>query len=315
MIPDLGDLLLVGDEAQIRSELTQIGKLNHPRISIVHAPEVVRMDEPPMAAIRGKKHSSISVAVDLVKQGKASAVLSAGNTGATMMAASLRLRNLPGIERAAIATIMPSRRGRFILLDAGANVDAKPLHLLHFAIMGDIYSRQILGCTRPRVGLLNNGVETEKGNELTKQAFKLLQEHSAFHFIGNVEGHDLFEGRVDVVVCDGFVGNVVLKCAEGLAKALGHILKDNLKKSPMRVLGGMLAYGALSELKQIGDYSEYGGAPFLGVNGVVFKSHGGSNAKAVRNGLRVAHEFITHDVNSKIVHEVSALKSGTPAGA
>ena len=309
LFPGLSPLLLVGDETQVLAELAHAGKARHPKITVVHAPEVVRMDEAPTAAVRGKKQSSITVAVDLVKQGRAAAVLSAGNTGATLMVSTVKLRTLPGIERAAIATILPSRRGRFILLDAGANVDSKAEHLLHFAIMGDIYSREILGHAKPRVGLVSNGTEPEKGNDLTRNAYQLLQQTPNLNFVGNVEGNDLFEGRVDVAVCDGFVGNVILKCAEGLAKALGHILKENLKKSPVRALGGVLAYGALSELRQIGDYSEYGGAPFLGVNGAVFKCHGGSNAKAIRNGLRVAQEFLDHGVNERIVKRVQALGS------
>jgi glycerol-3-phosphate acyltransferase PlsX len=306
-VAGLGPVTLVGDEAAIRRELALIGKADHPLLGIVHAPEVVGMDEPPSAAIRAKKRSSITVAMELVKQGQAAAVVSAGNTGATLMAATVKLRTLPGIERAAIATLLPHRRGRFVMLDSGANSEAKPEHLVHFAVMGDIYARHILGIAKPRVGLLSNGTEDEKGNELTKAAFGLLRQVPTLEFVGNVEGNCLFEGKVDVVVCDGFTGNVVLKTAEGLAKLLSRLLKEKLKKNPLRLMGGMLAYGALRELRQIGDYTEYGGAPFLGVNGVVFKCHGGSNAKAVRNAIRVAHEFVSRDINNQIVRSVQAL--------
>ncbi|MFA5204197.1 MAG: phosphate acyltransferase PlsX [Lentisphaeria bacterium] len=308
LLPDAGPLLLVGDEAQVRAELTRLGKAGDPRLSVVHADAVMEMDDPATAALRGKAKASITVAVDLVKKGLASAVVSAGHTGASVAASVVKLRMLPGIDRPGIATVFPTATGRFVLLDAGANVDAKPEHLVHYAVMGDMYARHILGVDKPRVGLLSVGTENEKGNELTKAAFKLLQAVPHIQFIGNVEGHDLFEGHVDVVVCDGFVGNVVLKTSESLAKAIAHILKDKLSKTVIRKLGALLSSGAYRELKQVGDYAEYGGAPLLGVNGVVIIGHGSSSPKAMRNAIRVAREFITHDVNAKIIREIEGLR-------
>jgi len=308
LLPDAGPLLLVGDEALVRAELARLGKAADPRLSVVHADAVMEMDDPATAALRGKAKASITVAVDLVKRGQASAVVSAGHTGASVAASVVKLRMLPGIDRPGIATVFPTATGRFVLLDAGANVDAKPEHLVHYAVMGDMYARHILGVDKPRVGLLSVGTENEKGNELTKAAFKLLQAVPHIQFIGNVEGHDLFEGHVDVVVCDGFVGNVVLKTSESLAKAIAHILKDKLGKTVIRKLGALLSSGAYRELKQVGDYAEYGGAPLLGVNGVVIIGHGSSSPKAMRNAIRVAREFITHDVNAKIIREIEGLR-------
>ena len=307
MLPGIADLILVGDESQIQAELKRIGKFEDARLAIVHAPEVVHMDESATAALRQKKNSSISVAATLVKDGKAAALVSAGHTGAAVAAAVVKLRMLPGVERPGIAAVFPTPKGRFVLLDAGANVNAKPEHLVHYAVMGDAYAANILGIKQPRVGLLSVGTEDEKGNELSKTVFRILDRLPDMHFIGNVEGNDLFEGVVDVVVCDGFVGNVVLKCCESLAKALSHILKEKLMRNPLRMTGAFLARGAFDEVRQIGDYAEYGGAPLLGVNGVVIIGHGSSSPKAVRNAIRVASEFVDHKVNERIVGGVQAL--------
>jgi glycerol-3-phosphate acyltransferase PlsX len=256
---------------------------------------------------RSKRKSSINVAVDLVKAGTADAVVSAGNTGAAVASTVLKLRTLPGIERPGISTIFPTPSGHFVLLDAGSTVDCKPMHLVHYAIMGDVYQRHILGTENPRIGLLNVGDESVKGNDLTKQTFKLLSNLKQLNFIGNVEGHDLFTGDVDVVVCDGFVGNVVLKTCESLAGMLGDFLKNSLKKTWVRKFGYLLSRGAYQELRNLADHAEWGGAPLLGVNGVCIIGHGSSSPKAVRNAIRVAGEFVQHQVNTHIVNRVQNL--------
>ena len=303
----IGRLLLVGDEAQIRAELGRVGRAGDDRLEVVHAPEVVRMEDPPSAALRAKKHSSITVAVEQVRRGEAQAVVSAGNTGAAVAATVVRLRTLPGIERPGIATVFPSPSGPFVLLDAGANVDSKPHHLCQFAVMGDVYARRILGFEDPRIGVLSVGTEQVKGNELTKQALKLLHDVDGLNFVGNVEGNDLFARAVDVVVCDGFVGNVVLKCSEGLARGLATILKDLLRKNPLRIAGAMLSRGAFRELKELSDSAQYGGAPLLGVDGVCIIGHGSSSPFAIQNVIRVATEFVEHQVNEHIVERLEAL--------
>jgi glycerol-3-phosphate acyltransferase PlsX len=307
----LGDrelnLLVTGIREQVESELSRIGKLGDPRLEVVHAPEVVRMDDSPAAAIRSKRKSSINVAVELVKHGRAEAVVSAGNTGAVVASTVLKLRTLPGIERPGICTTFPTPTGHFVLLDAGSTVDCKPMHLVHYAVMGDAYQRHILGIDNPRVGLLNVGDESVKGNDLTKQTFKLLDELDELNFIGNIEGHDLFTGRVDVVVCDGFVGNVVLKTCESLANMLGDFLKNSLRKTWPRKLGYLLSRNAYQELRSLADHAEWGGAPLLGVNGVCIIGHGSSCPRAVRNAIRVAAEFVQHQVNERIVDRVQHL--------
>jgi len=309
---DTCKLLLVGDPQQLEAELTRIGRLGDPRIEVVSASQVIGMDEAPASAIRAKRDSSISVAVRLAREGRAGAVVSAGNTGASVAATVLSFRMLPGIERPGIATVFPSPTGPFVLLDAGATVDCKPTQLLQYAVMGDVYARHILGYSTPRVGLLNVGGEESKGNELTKEAFGLLDALDDVNFVGNVEGNDLFEDSVDVVVCDGFVGNVVLKTSESLAKALGHILKSNLQKTPLRKAGYLLSRKAYHELKQLSDYAEYGGAPLLGVNGVCIIGHGSSSPKAIRHAIRVAGEFLLHQVNERIVKRIERLGLGKP---
>ncbi|MBN2452174.1 MAG: phosphate acyltransferase PlsX [Lentisphaeria bacterium] len=300
-------LLLVGDETQVGEELRRVGVRDDPRVSVVHAPEVVRMEDSPATAIRTKRKSSINVAVDLVKSGSAQAVFSAGNTGAMVASTVLKLRALPGVERPGIATVFPSPHGRFLLLDAGSTVDCKPVHLVQYAVMGDVYARHILGYADPRVGLLNVGDEGVKGNDLVKETYKRLSQVPGINFIGNVEGHDLFGGEVDVVVCDGFVGNVVLKTCESLAGALSKILRENLSKNWFRKAGYVLSRGAYTELRQVCDHAEFGGAPLLGINGICIIGHGSSSPKAVRNGIRVAGEFVQHQVNRHIVERIKAL--------
>lgn len=308
-------LLLVGVNAAIHAELRRVGRADDPRIEVVHASEVVQMGEPAVVALRGKRHSSITVAVDLVREGRADAVVSAGHTGAAVAATVVRLRTLPGIERPGIATVFPSPSGPFVLLDAGANVDAKPEHLVNYALMGDVYARHILRFENPRVGLLSVGTEDAKGNDLTKQVFKQLSVLSDIDFVGNVEGNDLFAGSVDVVVCDGFVGNVVLKCSEGLARAFGHFLKALLQKSPVRKAGALLSKNAFKEFKALCDADQYGGAPLLGVNGICIIGHGSSSPVAICNALRVAAESVEHRLNERIVQRLDMLNNAhrTPA--
>jgi len=283
------DILLVGREADLRRELGQYPAGSH--MEIVDAPEVVEMGEHPALAIRQKRNSSISVATRLCKDGKAAAVVSAGNTGAQMAAALFSLGRLPGIDRPAIATILPTLAGGTLVLDSGANADCKPQHLLQFAMMGGIYSHRVLGVSSPRVGLLNIGAEETKGNELVVEAYQLLRQ-SSLNFVGNVEGREILEGPADVIVCDGFVGNVLLKFAEGLGSALLGMLKENLQQSLRTKIGAALAIPAFQAVKKAMDYAEYGGAPLLGVNGVSIICHGSSKAKAIKNAISVAQRCV-----------------------
>ena len=295
-------LYLVGDEDAIGRDYEAFKDIPD-KIEIRHASEVVGMEEAPAVAIRRKKDSSIGRAVDLVKNGEADAVFSAGNTGAAVAATTLKLRTLEGVERPAIALAMPSPTKPFVLVDAGGNTDCSPKMLQQFAIMGSVYCRVLLGVEQPVVGLLSIGGEDTKGNDVTKETFQLL-EKSALKFHGNVEGHDLFEGLVDVVVCDGFVGNVVLKTCESVAHAMKLWLKEEFTKNVVRLAGALLLRGALASIKKRSDPSMYGGAPLLGANGVCIIGHGVSNARAVLNGIRVAAEFVDHKINDEIVEKI-----------
>ncbi len=301
---DAYHLFLVGDQDKIAAGLKAIGKDGHQQIEIVHAPDIVEMGDHPVSSVRSKPHSSINVAVDLVKKKTALGIFSAGNTGAAVGSAYLKWHMLPGLERPCIATVIPHESGSFVLLDSGATVDCSPQNLAQFAVMGDIYSRTVLGRKSPRVGLLCNGTEIGKGNHLTVEAFKLLRDVESLNFIGNVEGHDLFAGHVDVVVCDGFVGNVVLKSCEQMAKSMGLMLKQQLMKRMLWKLGALFSKGAFQEFKKSLDPSEVGGAPLLGVNGFCVIGHGNSNPKAVRNGIRAVGELIKHNVNEVIVDQM-----------
>jgi len=300
-------LLLVGDREKVEAELARLNRLADPRLEVIHASEVVHMDESASVALRSKKGSSINVAVDLVKAGRAQAVVSAGHTGATVASAVVKLRPLPTVGRPGIGAVFPSRTGHFVLLDAGSTIDCKPIHLVHYAVMGDTYEQHILGKRNPRIGLLNIGGEHSKGNDLTKEAFKLLSGIKELNFIGNVEGHDLFGGNVDVVICDGFVGNIVLKTCESLAGALGSMLKESICKSAIRKLGYLFIRNAFKEVRQKIDHVEYGGAPLLGVNGVCIIAHGSSSSRALLNAIRVADEFVAHQVNQRILERIEAL--------
>ena len=285
--PDL-HLILVGKQERIRPFLIDKKLTN---ISLVEASEEIGMDEHPAKAVRKKKDASIVVATRLVKLGEADAVVSAGSTGAQMAAALLGLGRIKGIERPAIGTILPTAEGGKLILDVGANLDASPEHLCQYAQMGSIYDEKILGISNPRVGLLNIGSEEGKGNELTQKAYALLKV-APVNFIGNVEGRDVPYGRADVVVCDGFVGNVLLKTAEGLAGVLFQLIKEKITSNIIRKLGALAVKPGLKEIAQMMDYAEYGGAPLLGVNGISIICHGSSKTKAILNAIRVAQECV-----------------------
>jgi phosphate acyltransferase len=299
---DIKELFLVGDEATVRAECSRHGNLD-PRITIVHSTQVVDMSDSAIEGVRRKRDSSVSRAVDLVKEGRADAVVSAGHTGAAVAATTIKLRMLEGVERPGIATVMPTEHNLFVLIDAGANINARPIELLQYGIMGSLYSKYLLGFQNPRVGLMSIGEEDVKGNDLTKETFKLL-EQSTLNFVGNVEGNDVFEGKVEVIVCDGFVGNVVLKTAESLATNFFRWIKTELTRTPIRKAGGLLARNAFKTLKKKTDPAEYGGAPLLGINGVCIIGHGSSSPKAVCNAIRVARESINNQLTEHIVTEI-----------
>jgi len=305
---DLGitEALLVGNQSDIQAELSRAG-LSDARVQIVHATEVLTMDDKPLEGIRKKKDSSMVRAIELVRNGKADAVISPGNTGA-LVAGSMKLGRLDGVERPAIACRMPSRTSDFVLLDGGANATAEPLHLAQFAVMGNLYAQEILGHKRPRVGVLSNGSEESKGNDLTREAARMCSKLD-LNFIGYVEGFDLFDDAVDVVVTDGFTGNIVLKTAESLSKTVGQMLKQQLMANPLRKLGAALARGAFDGLKKRLDPEVYGGAVVLGLNGVVIKAHGSARERAIASALRVAAQEIKHNLNQTLVGQIARANS------
>jgi len=306
-LPAIESLLLVGRPDEIRAEMQRIGMSNH-KIEIVPATEVVDMHDSAVSAIRRKKDSSIAVATDLVRDGRADAVVSAGHTGAAVAASTLKLRTLPGIDRAGILTPFPNdAQGSCYLIDAGANVDSRPEHLVQQALMGWTYVKHVHGRPNPAVGLMSNGEEESKGNEVTKDVFARLaaMRPLGLNFIGNVEGRDLLAAPVDVAVCDGFVGNVLLKGCEGTAKAFARALKSELTASPWRKMLAALLRPAFKGVHTRMSYETYGGSPLLGVNGVTIIAHGSSNAIAIKNALRVASEAVTHRVNPHISESVA----------
>lgn len=300
---DLEKLYLVGDKSSIEEQLRHLSYA-HGKIEIVPSTEVVGMEESAVKSVRSKKNSSISIAVDLVKQGEAQAVVSAGNTGAAVAASTIKLRNIPGVERAGIASPLPNEHGPCNIVDAGANVDAKASHLLGYAIMGSVYARHVQGKRDPVVGLMSVGEEDSKGSDFTREVFALLRE-SGLNFAGNVEGHDLFESKIDVVVCDGFVGNVILKSCEATAKVMFKWLKKDIKATPIRQMGALIAKDAFKATKERGSYETYGGSPLLGVNGICIIGHGSSSPRAVKNAIRVASEAVKHHVNPHIEEEMA----------
>ena len=298
-------LVLVGQRDAVEQELSRYPNLP-PTVTVHHASEVVAMDESPAVSIRKKRDSSIAVAMQLAKERKADAVVSAGNTGAMVAAGVFTLGLLSGIERPGIGIVLPGLTSPSLLIDVGANIESKPVHLLQYAIMGASYVRHILHVERPRIGLLNIGEEASKGTDLMKEAFALL-EHSSLNFIGNVEGRDIYASTADVVVCDGFVGNVALKASESLAKAVAALLKRELTRNLLTKLGARLARPAFAALRKEIDYAEYGGAPLLGIDGVCIICHGASSAKAIKNAVAVAAEFVQHGLNEEIVRFIQQL--------
>jgi glycerol-3-phosphate acyltransferase PlsX len=300
--PQIDKLFLVGDTAQIEAELKK-RNCSDRRVEIVHSTQVVAMTDGAVASVRRKKDSSVSRAVDLVKKGEAAAIVSAGHTGAAVAATTIKLRTLSGIDRPGIAAILPSETNIFVLIDAGANSDARPEHLLQYGIMGSVYSRHVLGYKNPSIGLMSIGGEDVKGSDLTKEVFKMLK-RSALNFRGNIEGHDLFAHPVEVVVCDGFVGNVILKTCESVGDAIFKWLKHELTKNKVRMAGAYLAQSAFRAIKKRINYEEYGGSPLLGLNGICIIAHGSSTPLAIKNALRVATEAIEQQVNPHIVEEI-----------
>src|SRR5262250_1937432 len=300
-------VILVGSEQQLKAELNRYRWTSRLPIEIVHASEVITMEDKAAQAVRSKRDSSMRVGVRLVRDGQAAGFVSAGNTGAAMATAKMVLGALPGVDRPALAAAFPTvLNTAAVLLDVGANVDCEPVNLEQFAVMGDIYCRAIFGMSRPRVGLLSIGEEETKGNELTREAFKLLKQ-LPLNFVGNVEGRDLYNGQVDVIVADGFVGNVALKTSEGVARLVRAVLKESLKATITRQVGALLARSAFTDFKKRLDHTEYGGAPLLGVKGVCIITHGSSNANAMKNAVRVAAEFSRSGVNDSIERVLATL--------
>lgn len=301
-------VVLVGQEALIRGELARHGG-PHPRITIVDAPSRVTMDDLPSQVVRRKRDSSIWIATELVKSGEVQAVISAGNTGATMATALFLLGTLEGVERPAIAAVLPTLQGTVMLLDVGANVDCKPAQLVQFAMMGAEYSRSVLNKPNPRVGLLSIGAEDSKGNDLTKEAFKMLKE-APLTFVGNVEGRDVYSGGADIIVCDGFIGNVALKISEGLADAIYRLLKREIAGSRFGRLGYFLLKEAFSRFRRRIDYAEHGGAPLLGVNGLTIICHGRSSPRAIKNAIRTARDYFDRGTTGHIREQLRGFKGG-----
>jgi phosphate acyltransferase len=313
-IPKIGKLFLTGDESRLSAELKEIG-CNDRRIEIVHTTEVIQMSEHAVEAVRRKKDSSLSRAVDLVKKGDADAVVSAGHTGAMVAASTIKLRTLQGVERPGIASFLPTEHNVCVLIDAGANVDARPEHMIQYAIMGTVVSKHVLGFPNPAVGLMSIGGEDAKGNDFTKEIFRLLKQ-SKLNFRGNVEGHDLFDCPVEVVLCDGFTGNVVLKTCEATASAVFHWLKRELTATPLRMAGAWLARNAFRAIRDKTNYEMYGGSPLVGVNGIAIIAHGASSALAIKNALRVGCEYVEKRINPLIIEAIrefhEASKDSSP---
>lgn len=298
-------LVLVGHQEKLSFYLEKAGLVNHPQVELVHAEQVVEMSDHSTDAIRSKKKSSITVCADLVKAGRADAIVSAGHTGAAVAATKVRLRTLRGVDRPALASLMPAVGGKNILVDVGANTDCTSLNLAQFAVMGEIYAQLTFGVESPRIGLLSVGGEDVKGNDLTKEVFKILS-GMPINFVGNVEGHDIFhKNTCDVIVCDGFTGNSILKASEGLARATFHWLKEAFTRNPIRQTGAFLAKEAFRELKKISDSEEFGGAPLLGIGGVCIIGHGASSPKAVKNAIRLADTYLKYGLTDRIIKRIN----------
>ena len=301
---DLG-VLLVGAAAAIDAELARAVDVDRSAVRVMDAPDVVGMEESPVAALRRKPAASVKVAADAVARGEASALVSAGHTGATVMAAHGAFGMLRGVDRPALAVTIPTRRRPAVLLDVGASVECRPQHLLQFAVMGEVYTRTVLGTESPRVGLLSTGTEATKGNELTREAHQLLKA-SALNFVGNVEARDVYSGDADVIVCDGFTGNVALKISEGLVGLVEGLLSEELSSTMTMRVGSLLTRRALRHFRRRVDYSEYGGAPLLGVAGVTIVGHGRSSAKAVRNAVAMAYRLASDRFLERVGQDAGA---------
>jgi glycerol-3-phosphate acyltransferase PlsX len=295
-------IIITGRKSEIKAELAK-HEYDNSRISVVHTDEVISSNEAPVMALRKKKDSSLVRALNLVKNGEADALISAGSTGSLMAGATLILGRIKGVDRVALAPVMPGKNAAFMVIDAGANVDCKPNHLVQFAYMGKVYFENVLGVKNPTVGLVNIGAEEEKGNELTKAVFPLLNE-SGFNFVGNVEPRDISSGDVNVLVCDGFVGNTILKMYEGVASNIFSMLKVEIMSSFRSKIGGILLKPVFDRFKKQFDYSEYGGTTFLGSKGICIKAHGSSDAKAFKNAIRQAKDCFDKDIISKIENEL-----------
>ena len=305
------DIVLVGREADVNACLAECGAVGNPGISVVNAEEVIDMHDDPATAVRRKKNSSMAVALNLLRDGAGDAVISAGSTGALLTGATLTVKRIKGIRRAAFAPVIPNGDKGVVLIDCGANVECTPEYLLQFGYMGSFYSQKILGCKNPRVGLLNNGSEDSKGTELCKAAYALLKEASKtgrLNFIGNVEGGDVFSGSVDVIVTDGFSGNVLLKSMEGTAKFLMKNIKSRLMGSLRTKLGALLIKKDLYGLKKMMDVSEVGGTPFIGITKPVIKAHGSSDARAIRSAVKQAIAFVDAGVTEEIEKNIDYMK-------
>ena len=298
-------LFLVGDTSRVEAELRKLN-FSDARLQIIHASEVIEMNDPPVQAFRRKKDSSMSRAIELVKRGEADAIVSAGNTGALLTAAHLKLRTLEGIERPGLACLIPAPENVFVLMDVGANLEPSPATLVQYAVMGRLYSQSMLKYRNPRVGVFSIGTEEMKGNELTLEAYRRLKQMD-LNFVGNIDGHDLFNNVADVIVADAFVGNAVLKACESSLRVVGRWLREELQKNALRKTGAWLARGAFQALRRKTDPDEYGGAMLLGINGICVKAHGASSPKAVKNAIRVATEFVEGHFNEHIVAEVKRL--------
>ena len=311
--PAIQKVFLVGDQNQIAAGIAS-ERVNDPRVTIFHASEVLTMEDKPVEGLRKKRDCSILRGVELIRDGEADAVISPGNTGGIVAASTIRLRTLQGVDRPGIATIIPSSEREFVLIDSGANPDCKPQHFLQYAIMGSAYCTKVLGRENPRVGILSNGTEEIKGTELTREALKLCK-RAPINFVGYVEGHDLFADAVEVVVADGFVGNIVLKTCESMGKAVLGLLKRELSASPIRKLGVLLAREGFRNIKRRMDPEAYGGAPLLGVNGNVIKVHGSAGVKAVRNAMRQCGDSVRHGLNELIVKEIAKVDALPESGS
>lgn len=312
----LNPITIVGDEALLGPMLTQAGVARHPRLAIHHASEVITMEDKPLTALKKKRDSSMVRAIELVKSGEAGVVVSCGNTGALMAGGTIRLRTMEGVARPALAAICPRQGGHFVLIDAGANPDAKPEHLVHNAILGSHYCRVMLGAKKPRVGLMTIGTEEGKGNALiTETNEQLKRVGDLINYRGPIEGFHVFEEHVDVVVCDGFVGNIMLKSWESLVKFFKGMLKEEMKANPLRFAGGVLSKGAFDALKERINPERYGGAPLLGLNGHILKAHGSSNRASIKSAIVAANEIVKAEMNQHIEADIARANEllGQPA--